>query len=166
MDLTDLQGTITIVSAVAIIVGVFGVVVPMVPGLALTWAGVLVWAIFGGASGWRWLVLGIATVIWLFGSVIKYLLPGKQLKDSGVPNRSIVIGGLLGIVGFFVIPVVGLVLGFVLGIWLSEQARLKNGSAAWQSTKHALKATGLALLIELTAAMGIVLAWVLGLIFA
>jgi hypothetical protein len=48
--------------------------------------------------------------------------------------------------------VVGLFLGFVLGVYLAELQRL-GGEDAWPSTKHALRAVGLSVLIELSAAM-------------
>ena len=38
------------------------------------------------------------------GQVVKYTVPGKQLKTQGVPNRSLVIGGLVAIVGFSSCP--------------------------------------------------------------
>ncbi len=69
-------------------------------------------------------MLGIAVAVVALGSVAKYLLPGRQLRDSGVPGRTIVAGGVLGIVGFFVVPVVGLFVGFVLGIYAAELVRL------------------------------------------
>ena len=37
---------------------------------------------------------------------------------------------MLGIVGFFVVPVVGLLLGFVLGVYLAELARLGGRGVA------------------------------------
>jgi uncharacterized protein YqgC (DUF456 family) len=80
-----------------------------------------------------------------------------------VPNLTLFIGGVLGLVGFFVVPVVGLVLGFILGVYLAEQIRLKDSRAAWQSTKAALKATGLSMLIELAAGLAILATFVIGL---
>jgi uncharacterized protein len=166
VDLTDSESLATVISVVAIVIGLIGIIVPVLPGLVLCWAGVLVWALFGGAGWGRWVVLAIATGIAIGGTVVKYLLPGRNLKRAGVPNRSLFIGGVLGLVGFFVVPVVGLLLGFVLGVWLAEQMRLNDSSAAWQSTKHALKATGLSMLIELAAGLGIAAVWIVGLIVA
>lgn len=157
---------ITVLSGLIIVVGVFGTIVPVVPGLTLCWLGVLIWAIFAG-DGWaRWLILALATVIALVGEVAKYLWPGRHLKRNGVPSLSLFAGGVLGIVGFFVVPMVGLVLGFVLGIWLAELARLRDGKASWTSTKHALKAAGISTLIELAAALGITTVWIAGLFAA
>ena len=71
---------------------------------------------------------------------------------SRVPWTSLTLGALLGIVGFFVIPVIGLPIGFVLGVYLTELARL--GSAqAWTSTRHALAAVGLSMLIEFISSL-------------
>jgi hypothetical protein len=80
-----------------------------------------------------------------------------------VPTASLVAGGVLGLIGFFVIPVAGLVLGFVLGMWLAERARLGPGQA-WPSTRNALGAVGLSLMVELAAALGVAVVWVFGLL--
>jgi uncharacterized protein YqgC (DUF456 family) len=165
MDLTDSGTVATLVAGILILVGVLGVLIPVIPGLILCWAGVLVWALLGDADGTKWLVLGLSTGVALAGTLIKYLWPGKHLKNSGVPTSSLVAGGVLGLIGFFVVPVVGLVLGFVLGIYLAEHVRV--GSAqAWPSTRRALGAVGLSLMIELAAALGIAVIWVFGLIAA
>jgi uncharacterized protein YqgC (DUF456 family) len=161
MDLGDSGGTITVISGIAIVVGVLGVLIPVLPGLLLCWLGVLLWAVLGDAGGGRWVVLALATVVAVAGTVIKYLWPGRRLKTTGVPTSSLVAGGVLGLIGFFVVPVVGLVLGFVLGVWLAERARLGPGRA-WPSTKQALAAVGLSMLVEFTVAIAIAVIWALG----
>jgi uncharacterized protein YqgC (DUF456 family) len=164
MDLTDTGGTVTVIAGIAIALGVVGVVIPVLPGLLLSWLGVLFWAIAGSApAGVRWSVLALATLVAVLGAAVKYLVPGKRLKSAGVPNTALFAGGVLGLVGFFVVPVVGLILGFVLGVYLVERMRV-GGADAWASTKHALGAAGLAMLIEFTAALGIAVVWVFGLL--
>ncbi len=69
------------------------------------------------------------------------------------------VGALLGIVGFFVVPVVGLVLGFVLGVYGAEVQRLGSHRSAWASTKVALRAVGLSLAIEMFGALIAAGAW-------
>ena len=102
-----------------------GVLVPVLPGLLLVLAGIAVWAVpRGDTVGWT--VLGLAVLVVALGSVAKYLLPGRKLREAGVPMRTLALGGVLGIVGFFVIPVIGLFLGFVLGVYLGELSRLRG----------------------------------------
>lgn len=147
----------------AILVGLVGIVVVVLPGLVLVWAAVAVWALVE-RTGIAWGVLAVATVLVVGGTVVKYLLPGRRMRDAGIPGRSIFAGAALGFVGFFVIPVVGLFVGFVLGIYLSERIRLGGHGVAWPSTVHALKAAGLAILIELLAGLLIAATWLIGVI--
>jgi uncharacterized protein YqgC (DUF456 family) len=163
MDLSDTGTSVTVISALLIAAGVLGVLVPVLPGLVLCWLGVLLWAVLGDAGGGRWAILGFATLVAAAGTVVKYLWPGRRLKSTGVPTSSLLAGGVLGLIGFFVVPVVGLVLGFVLGIWLAERARLGAGRAG-PSTRQALAAVSLSLLVELAAALTIAVIWVFGLL--
>jgi uncharacterized protein len=163
VDLSDAETNITVLCALAIVLGVFGVLLPMIPGLILAWAAAVVWAIFV-ADGWvRWVVILAATFVALVGTVVKYAWPGRNLKRGGVPNRTLLVGGVLGIVGFFVIPVVGVVIGFVLGVFLAERIRLGDTARAWPSTKHALGAAGVAILVELASALLVAFIFVAGL---
>ncbi|KXK59900.1 hypothetical protein AWW66_21740 [Micromonospora rosaria] len=165
MSLTDTHAVVTVVAALAIVAGMAGVVVPGLPALPLCWGGVLLWAIFGGGDGaGRWLVLAGATVLAVGGTVVKFLWPGRNLQRTGVPTSSLVAGAVLGIVGFFVIPVVGLVIGFVGGVFAAERLRLGDSRLAWPATRHAVAAAGLAMLIEFLAGLLIGVLWVFGLL--
>jgi hypothetical protein len=143
-----------------ILVGLAGIVVPLLPGSMLILGAVLVWTVMDG-SRTAWTVFALVTTLLVVGAVVKYVVPGRGLKSSGVPTRSIMIGGILGIVGFFVVPVVGLVIGFLLGVYLSETRRVGR-NLAWPSTVAAVKAVGLSVLVELVAALFATGVWVVG----
>ena len=148
--------------AIAIAVGIAGIIVPVLPGTILVLAAVLVWALDIGTTT-AWAVFAVSSLLLVMGSVVKYLLPGRQLKASGVPSRTLLVGALLGFIGFFVIPVVGMFIGFVLGVYVAERARV-GGALAWPSTKSALRAVGASILIELVAALLAAAAWVAGVV--
>lgn len=152
-----------VLAGVIIAVGLLGIVSLVLPGLVVVLAGVAVWAVpRGDALGW-W-VLGLAGLLVVAGTVAKYLLPGRALKEAGVPGRTLMLGAGLGVVGFFVIPVIGLFLGFVLGVWLAELVRLPDRRQAWTSARHALRAVGYSMLIELAAGLLATTAWIVGLV--
>jgi uncharacterized protein len=142
----------------AIVVGLAGVVVPVLPGAILSLAAILVWAVVTNTVG-AWVVFGVAVVAIGLTQVLKYVLPGQSLKRAGVPNRTTLIGALLSIVGFFVIPVVGMPVGFVLGVYASEYQRLHERRPAWTSTVAALKATGWSMAIELAGTLLAAAVW-------
>jgi uncharacterized protein YqgC (DUF456 family) len=153
------NGTETLV-ALAVLVGLVGIVVPVLPGSVLILGAVLVWSIENG-SATAWGVFAVVAALLVVGAVVKYAVPGRRLKANGVPQRTLLLGAALGVVGFFVVPVVGLVLGFVLGVYLAEIQRVGR-EAAWPSTTHALKAVGVSMLIELAAGLLAALTWFAG----
>ncbi|MFI5714614.1 DUF456 domain-containing protein [Nocardia sp. NPDC051750] len=154
-----------IIVGLVILVGLVGIVVPILPGVILIFAAVAVWAFLtGGVTAW--VVLGISTLLLVISGVVKYTWPGRNLKEAGIPNRTLLLGGLAGIVGFFVIPVVGLFVGFVVGVYLSEMARMPDNRQAWVSSKHAIKGVGLSILVELLGALLASGVWVVGAIAA
>ncbi|MFC4604879.1 DUF456 domain-containing protein [Rhodococcus kronopolitis] len=136
----------------AIVVGLVGIVLPILPGALLIFGAIAVWAVLTG-TGTAWAVFAVATVLLVVSGVVKYTWPGRRMRDAGVPNRSLMVGGLLGIVGFFVVPVIGLLIGFLLGTYLAEAARRRTHADAWRATVHATKAVGLSILVELLGAL-------------
>jgi uncharacterized protein len=152
--------TTELLVGLAIAVGLLGIVVPVLPGTLLILGAVLVWAVTVGTPA-GWVVFAVATVLLVAGGIVKYAVPGRRLRTAGVPNRTIVLGGVLGIVGFFVVPVVGLLVGFVVGVYLAELQRVGR-EQAWPSTRHALAAVGVSVLIELAAALLAAVVWLAG----
>jgi uncharacterized protein len=153
---------VEVVVALAIAVGLVGVIIPVLPGSLLVLGAILVWAWDLGTTT-AWMVFAVATVFIALGAIVKYVVPGRRLKENGIPTSTLLLGGVLGIIGFFVIPVIGLLIGFVLGVYLAELLRV-GVDAAWPATKHALKAVGLSMLIELVASMLAAITWVLGVV--
>ncbi|GAA1482714.1 DUF456 domain-containing protein [Gordonia sinesedis] len=146
--------------ALGILVGLVGIVVPVLPGGLLVAACILVWAAIVG--GWAWLVFAVAAGFIALGTVVKYLVAGRKLRSDGIPNRTIMIGGLVGIVGFFVIPVVGLFVGFIVGALFAELARSRTARAAWRGTVSASTAAVYTIGIELMAALLAAGTWLVG----
>jgi uncharacterized protein len=150
-----------VVVGVAIAVGLIGILVPVLPGSALILLAILLWALeLGSATGWA--VFAVAAGFLVVGTVVKYVVPGRQLKDAGIPASTQWTGVALAVPGFFVIPVVGAFVGFILGVYLAERRRLGPGAGA--STMSALRAVGVSVLIELTAAILAASAWVAGVV--
>jgi uncharacterized protein YqgC (DUF456 family) len=153
-------GGITLV-ALAIAVGIIGIVVPLLPGTLLVFGAIAVWAVIeNNVTGW--VTLGVVTALLAVATLIKYLWPMRRMRAADVRTLSLVAGAVLGIIGFFVIPVLGLVIGFVLGVYLAELAHRRDQRVAWTSTVHALKGVALSVGVELCGALLATVAWVVG----
>ena len=110
-----------ILVALAIAVGLVGIIVPILPGALLVLAAIAVWA-FVDHTTTAWVTLGIAVLLIGASTVIKYTWPMRRMRDAEISKKTLAIGAVLGIIGFFVVPVLGLVLGFVLGVYVAELA--------------------------------------------
>ena len=158
-----------ILLGLVMLAGFAGIVIPMLPGLALMVLAALWWTIADGGGSGRWLVFVLILLIAIGGTVLKYMVPAKTTAQAGGTTTTLVLGFALASVLFFVIPVVGAPIGFVLGIYGGEWWRLRDDpavpsatKAAWPSTKAALKGVALGALIEGVAAVMILGTWIIG----
>lgn len=147
--------------AVAIAVGLGGILVPLLPGSVLVFGAIAVWA-FVEQTVVGWVTFGVAAALLAAALLVKYLWPMRRMRRADVSTWSLLAGGTLGMVGFFVVPVVGLVLGFVLGVYLAELAARHDQRLAWASTVHAVKGVALSVGVELTGALLATVVWAAG----
>ncbi len=142
----------------AVLVGLVGVVIPVLPGSLLIGVALLVWAV-ATSSLPAWAVFAVAVALLAAGSVAGAVLTGRQVTAAGVPRSSIVVAGCAGIVGFFVVPVLGLVLFFGLGLLAMEYLRLREMRPALSAAWVVLRTTALGVLLELAAALSASTLW-------
>ncbi len=157
------ETVVTVLCGVAILVGVAGTILPVLPGSILIGLSLLAWAMWGGAGTTGWVVFAIGLVFVLAGMAAAAILTGRKLKQHSIPSRSVAVGLVLGVAGMFLIPVVGLFVGFAAGLLLSELQRTRVLSSAVASSWAALKATGLGMLAEFGLACLSASTWVIGL---
>ncbi|MEU9135884.1 DUF456 domain-containing protein [Streptomyces sp. NPDC048404] len=143
---------------VVILLGLVGVLVPGLPGSWLVWAAVLWWALSYPQTV-SWAVLVTSTAVLLLAQAIRWMLPPRRLRESGATTRMAVYAGGGSFLGFFLVPVVGAVAGFVGGIYLSERLRLGGHGPAKASVRTAMRAGGWSVLTEFLACLLILGAW-------
>jgi uncharacterized protein YqgC (DUF456 family) len=157
-----------ILVAVAIAIGLVGVLVPLLPGTLLVYAAIAVWAVLEQNTAEQntvaWVVLGMVTAILAATMAIKYLWPVKRMRAADVSPATLAAGAVAGVIGFFVIPVLGLLVGFVLGVYLAELVHRRDQRRAWASTVHAVKGAALSVGVELAGGLLATAAWVVGVV--
>jgi len=122
-----------------LLVGLFGLVVPVFPGLTVMWIATLIYALIQNASdkmtGWDWFAFVIITLLMLGGNIADNIIIARKMRDHYIPWSSIAVAFVAGIVAsLFFTPIIGLVAA-PLGLFLAELRRLKTRDDAINSTK-------------------------------
>lgn len=157
----DPQIVVTVVCGLLIAVGIVGTVVPVLPGSLLIAASLLTWAlVLGDAVGW--VVFGLGGALVVAGALASAVLTGRRLRHDRIPSRSVLAGAVAGVIGMFLIPVVGLMVGFAVGLLVAEYLRQHDLRLALRSSAAALKATGIGILVEFGLACAAGTTWVVG----
>ncbi len=148
-----------LVVATVMLIGVVGLFVPVMPGLLLMWGAALVWVLVDGGGPLRWTAFAIITVLAVVGTAAATWWSGRSASGAGAPWWVLGLGVIGMIVGFFTIPVFGLLVGGVGAIWLGELVRLGSPRRAWDTTWAAIQGYGVGTAVQLAAGVAIVLVW-------
>ncbi len=146
--------------ALAMAAGLVGTVLPLLPGTGLIWAASLVYGIFAGFGRAGTAAFALMTALLGAGIVAKVALPYRSGTAGGASRASMALGASLGIVGFFVIPVLGLPLGATLGVLIAQYYQTGDWPSAWRTTKALILGFGKGALAEFAAGVLMVGCWV------
>lgn len=130
---------IILVCFILLIIGIIGTIVPVLPGLILSLAGLLIFK-FGTDSGMPMLYVWIFGLLTLLSAILNYVIPAKTNKKYG-GTRWGSIGSFVGtLLGMFFIPIpFGFLIGMLLGVFVGELLHdINDRKKAFNSTKGAL----------------------------
>ncbi|MGI9614760.1 MAG: DUF456 family protein [Acidimicrobiales bacterium] len=142
------DGEATLVIGLVMVVGLAGTVVPVLPGLALLWAAGLTYGFLVGFGPIGIGMLVAFTAIVGLSVAKSFILPRRMAEGSDVSLWSQLAAIAGAIVGFFVVPIIGVVLGALVGLFSAEWVKHRRVGPAWVGTKAVGKAFGLSALID------------------
>jgi uncharacterized protein len=149
---------------VAMLVGMVGVVVPVLPGLLLVWVAGVGSLLHQGTDTTGWAVAGVLTLLFAAGSGATIWLPARQGRRGGVPLRSLLTALAGAIVGFFVVPVLGFLVGGFAGLLYGERQRLGDWDPALSSVGKVLRAYGIGVVVELVVGVTMIATWLVAVV--
>lgn len=151
---------VVIIVAVVMALGAAGTIVPLLPGLSLIWVAALAYGISQGFGAAGLAAFATMTVLAVGATVAGYVVPQRRASGSGAGASSVWLGVVGAAVGFFVVPVVGLALGGVLGIYVGEHLRTRDAGRAWRATWATVVGFGVAALVQFATALAMIVVWV------
>jgi uncharacterized protein YqgC (DUF456 family) len=146
--------------AVLMALGLAGIILPLLPGLPIIWGAALLYGFMTGFDSLGWTAMAVITLLAVIGIAASLILPERAGAASGASRSTRLFAGVTGIVGFFVIPVIGFPIGACLGVLLAQYRQTADPGEAMRSTVAVLKGFGAGLIAELAAGLAMVLVWV------
>jgi uncharacterized protein YqgC (DUF456 family) len=134
MDTTLIQ----IVCIILLVVGMIGTFLPVLPGLLLSLAGVLIYK-FGTDAPLSMVYVWIFVFLTALSVVLNYVIPARTNRKYG-GTRWGSVGSVVGtIIGLLFIPIpFGFLIGMFLGVFIGELLHdASDKKKAWNSTKGA-----------------------------
>ncbi|MBI5841700.1 MAG: DUF456 domain-containing protein [Chloroflexi bacterium] len=134
-----LQVMIDSLTLFVLLMGLFGLLIPVFPGLTVMWLATLFYAIVQAGNdkmGWiDWVLFALITLLMIGGNIVDNIIIAGHAREKQVPWSSILLAFAAGlIVSIFFTPLIGMVASPV-GLFLAELYRLRSRDTAFASTK-------------------------------
>ncbi|REC43257.1 DUF456 domain-containing protein [Chryseobacterium sp. 5_R23647] len=152
---------ISFLSIVLLILGILGTFLPVLPGLLLSLAGLLIYK-YGTDSDLSVLYIWAFVILTLASVVLSYIIPAKTNRKYG-GTRWGSIGSVIGtIVGIFLPIPLGFLVGMFAGVFIGELLHdSKDMNKALKSTKGAfigfIYGTGFSLVVGIAMLLVVIL---------
>ncbi len=130
------------------IIGLIGVIIPVLPGTILIWLVVVVYALFAGVDSMGWSAFIILNLMGLFTGTAVLWLPFLGAKTTGASKRSMMLGAVGLIIGTIIMPLIGTVVGYGLGILLGEYHKQQDWNKAIHAALGGVAGWGIATIMQ------------------
>jgi len=151
----------TLITLAVMLVGLVGVVIPGLPDVPLIFLAAVVYGLLTGFDGWLGAgVLIVMGTLTLAGIIVDLVLGPVAARRGGASWAAIALSAGLGLIGFFVLPPFGALLGAALGLFLVEYRRRgQDARAAARAVKDYAVGFGLSVVVRLVLAVLMLIAW-------
>lgn len=159
-----LETSIFWITLVVMLVGLFGLAVPIFPGITIIWLAAIGYAVVTGFTTLAWILLAIITVLFIIGVTIDNVLMNAKAYKEGAAWYSLVLGVIAGIAGTFFFPPIGGIIAAPLVVLLVEYIRQRDIKKALVALRGMAIGWGTAFIIRFFIGLvmiGIWLGWAL-----
>lgn len=143
-----LETTIIVLTVLTMLIGLFGLIIPIFPGNVVMWLAALVYGLVFGFGALGGIMFAIITVLMLIAAAADNFLMGAKAREKGASWGSIILALLAGVAGTIVLPPIGGLIAAPLVLFLMEQNRLEDSEEAKAVTKALLVGWGLAFIVR------------------
>ncbi len=150
----QVAGLLQLIAYIGLIAGLVGTVFPIIPGPLLIWLSALLWAWADGFQAVGWPTLLILALLVIIAELSDVALATMGAKKGGAAWSSMIVAGILAIIGFVVFNLIGAILGAFLGLFAWEAYRQKwQWRKAWRASGSFITGYVIALIVKIIFAL-------------
>ena len=151
---------ITVLLGMTMLVGLAGIILPVLPDVILIWGSAL---LYGLLIGWGryggWLFAGIS-VLALVGLVADAWVSGMGARKGGASFWSSLGGVITGVIGLFVAGPLGLIVGMLLGVFVIEYWTHRDPDRALRATFGMGVGYGASFFVKIFLGLAMIAIWI------
>jgi uncharacterized protein YqgC (DUF456 family) len=151
---------VTILAGATMLVGLVGIVVPVLPGLVLIWLGALGYGLLAGWGGSGPWLFALITLLGAAGTGAEIWVTGAGARVAGASMWSVAAGVALALFGIVFFNLVGAVIGLVVGTLVAEYYRLRDWRKAITSAGGTAAGCGVSYGVKMLLGLMMIGAWV------
>jgi hypothetical protein len=143
------------------LVGLFGLLIPIIPGLVIIWVAAL---IFGLISGFQWVggvLFGVITLLMVIGNLADNFMMGAGARQKGASWLSIGVALVAAVIGTLFWPPFGGLLVALVGVFIVELIRLREMRKAWDSLRGMASGCGWSIAVRFLIGMIMIFWWII-----
>ena len=119
------------VTLAIMLVGLFSLLVPILPGLVIMWLAALGFGFVRGFDTPGIVFIILVTILTIAGSLLDNVLMGIGARKGGASWLSILVALIAGLIGTLIFPPFGGFIAAPLTVLLLEYIRLRSWQKAW-----------------------------------
>lgn len=151
--------SIIALTQIIILFGLFGLIIPIFPGLVVIWLAVLGYGIISGFSTLGIVVFIVATLLMLIGTIVDNLFMGVGARKGGASWSTIIVALSAGVIGTVIFPPLGGVVAAPIAVLLLEYLRVMDVGKAWEALRGLASGWGLAVFVRFLIGIIMMAAW-------
>jgi uncharacterized protein YqgC (DUF456 family) len=152
------------ITLTTMLIGLFGLIVPVFPGITVIWLAALGYGVATGFTTLGWVLFAVITILFISGITIDNVLMGAKARKEGAAWSSLALGVLAGILGTIFFPPIGGIIAAPLVVLLLEYLRQQDFKKALLTLRGLAIGWGSAFVVRFfigVAMIGVWLVWTL-----
>src|SRR4030065_2213881 len=141
------------------LVGLFGLIVPVFPGILVIWLAALGYGVATGFTTLGWVLFAVITVLFITGAVIDNVLMSAKAHKEGAAWSTLILGVLAGILGTIFFPPIGGLIAAPVVVLLLEDIRQRDFKKALLNLRGLAIGWGAGFLVRFFLGAGMIGVW-------